>query len=506
MTKKFYVTTPIYYTNGKPHLGHAYTTVAADALARFKRQQGYDVFFLTGTDEHGQKVEKAAKEAKKAPKKYVDECVKDFQELWTKLNISHDKFIRTTDKYHEDAIQNIYAQLHEKGLIYKGTYEGWYCLPDETFWADNQVIEEKCPECKRKLIREKTESYFFKMSTFKDKLEQFFKENPEFVKPNSSYNECLNFFKNELKDLSVSRDNFTWGIPLPFDKKHVAYVWFDALFNYCTAIGYDGKGAKSIDKYWPADVHIVGKEIAKFHTVFWPIMLWSVGLKPPKQVYAHGWWLSEGQKMSKSLGNVVNPNEIADKYGPDAFRYYVLKQVPFGDDGDFTQQSMQSAYTNDLANEWGNLLNRTLVMTQRYCEGKVPKPTTAKEQDKTLLALCESATSKFDLHMEQLEFSKALNEAWTIIRACNKYIQDEKPWELAKTDEKRLHTVLYHLNDILKIIAITLYPILPTKASEAYEQLGYKDINKADFSDANTGKTKAGHQIGEVKVLFPQTK
>lgn len=502
--KKFYVTSPIYYTNGKPHLGHAYTTVACDVIARFKRQQGYDVFFLTGTDEHGQKVEKAAKEAKKLPKKFVDELVVDFQSLWSKLNISHDKFIRTTDKYHEDAVQNIYVQLYEKGLIYKGTYEGWYCLPDETFWADNQVQDEKCPECKRELKREKTESYFFKMSAFKDKLEEFFKENPQFIKPESRYNECYNFFKEELKDLSVSRDNFTWGIPLPFDKKHVAYVWFDALFNYCTAIGYDGANAESINEYWPADVHIVGKEIAKFHAVFWPVMLWTVGLKAPKQVYAHGWWLSEGQKMSKSLGNVVDPNAIADKYGADAFRYYVLKQVPFGEDGNFTQDSLQATYVNDLANEWGNLLNRTLVMTKRYCEGLVPKPSEEKEQDKTLLNLCNSTTERFALHMENLEFSKALVEAWVLIRALNKYAQDEKPWELAKTDEERLRTVLFNLNDCLRIVSILLFPVLPIKASEAYCQLGYEQLEKVTFREAHTGKTKAGHEIKDAKVLFPK--
>lgn len=504
--KKFYVTSPIYYANGKPHLGHAYTTVACDVIARFKRQQGYDVFFLTGTDEHGQKVEKAAKDAKKKPKEFVDEIVVDFQNLWKKLNISHDKFIRTTDEYHEKAVQNIYVQLYEKGLIYKGTYEGWYCLPDETFWADNQVTDEKCPECGRKLTREKTESYFFKLSAFKDKLAAFFKENSEFVKPQSRYNECFNFFKDELKDLSISRDNFTWGIPLPFDKKHVAYVWFDALFNYCTAIGYNGKDAESINAFWPADIHIVGKEIAKFHAVFWPVMLSSVGLRPPKLVYAHGWWLSEGQKMSKSLGNVVDPNAIADKYGADAFRYYVLKQVPFGEDGNFTQDSLQATYVNDLANEWGNLLNRTLVMTKRYCEGKVPKPSEEKEQDKTLLSMCNSTVERFALHMENLEFSKALGEVWVLIRALNKYVQDEKPWELVKQNEERLCTVLFNLNDCLRIVSILLFPVLPIKASEAYEQLGYKELERVPLREANTGRTKAGFEIGDVKVLFPQVK
>ncbi len=499
--KKFYVTTPIYYTNGPPHLGHAYTTIAADVIARFKKIQGFDVFFLTGTDEHCQKVEKAAKEAGKTPIQFVNEIVQQYKELWVELDIEYDKFIRTTDSYHEKAVQNIFQQMYDAGLIYKGKYEGWYCVPCETFLTDSQLVNGKCPDCGRDVKREQEESYFFKLSTYRKKLQKLFEENKQFVQPNSRWHEAYNFFKDELRDLSVSRKNVKWGIPVPFDKEHVIYVWLDALFNYLTAIEYDGKNPKSANNFWPADVHLVGKEIAKFHAVYWPAMLWAVGLKEPKQVYAHGWWTIEGDKMSKSKGNYVEPHAVIAKYGCDAFRYFLLRENTFGEDGDYSQKSFDARYNGELADEFGNLANRTLVMLNRYCNGKVPpKPKTSKLQ-KTV----EEKVKLYEDKMEAYQFNRALEETWSIIKEANKLVNDSEPWKLAKEGkQKEVENVMYELCESLRITAVLLYPFMPSSSERLYNALGLKEVKKIKLKQCKWGEIKEGKQTAEKLVLFPK--
>ncbi len=498
--KTFYVTTPIYYTNGPPHLGHAYTTVAADVISRFKKLQGYDVFFLTGTDEHGQKVEQYAKQAGKQPKEFVDELVKEFKSLWVELDIEYDKFIRTTDDYHEKAVQNVFQQVYDKGLIYKGHYEGWYCLYDENFLTDSQLVEGKCPDCKRPVQKEREESYFFKLSAFKPQLLKLFEENKEFVQPASRWHESYNFFKDELRDLSVSRKNIKWGIQVPFDKEHTIYVWFDALFNYLTALGYDGKNVKTAGKYWPADVHLVGKEIAKFHAVYWPAMLLAAGLEIPKQIYAHGWWTVEGEKMSKSKGNYVEPRAVIAKYGSDAFRYFLLRENTFGEDGDYSQKSFDARYNGELADEFGNLANRMLVMCQRYCNGKTPK-----KGNKALEKVITNNVKVYEEKMEAYQFNRALEAVWNIVREANKLVNDTAPWKLAKEGKQLdVDEVMYELIEALRVSAILLYPFMPKKANELFTALGLKNVQKTKLKDCAYGKTKEGTKLSETLMLFPK--
>ncbi len=499
--KTYYVTTPIYYANGPPHLGHAYTTIAADVIARFKKLQGYDVFFHTGTDEHGQKVEKYAREAGKQPKQFVDEIAGQFKQLWKELDIEYDKFTRTTDEYHEKTVQAIFQQVYDAGLIYKGNYEGWYCLYDENFLTDGQLVDSKCPDCKRPVQREKEESYFFKLSKFKPQLLKLFQENKQFVEPPSRWLEAYNFFKDELRDLSVSRKNVKWGIPVPFDKEHTIYVWFDALFFYLTGLGYDGENAKTGGRYWPADVHLVGKEIAKFHAVYWPAMLWAAGLEAPKKVYAHGWWTVEGEKMSKSKGNYVEPREVIKKYGADAFRYFLLRENTFGDDGNYSQKSLDSRYNGELADEFGNLANRTLVMLSRYCGGKVPsKPKTSK-----LKKIAEEKVKIYVEKMENYQFNRALEAVWDIVKDANKLINNTEPWKLAKEGkQKEVEATMYELCEALRVVSILLYPFMPTKAAELYTSLGLEDVKAAKLRQCKWGGIKPETHTKQGAVLFPK--
>ncbi|MFH0713429.1 MAG: methionine--tRNA ligase [Candidatus Micrarchaeota archaeon] len=499
--KTFYVTTPIYYTNGAPHLGHAYTTIAADTLARYKKMQGYKVFFLTGTDEHGQKVEKAAKDIGKTPKQFVDEIVEQYKTLWTALDIEYDKFIRTTDNYHEKAVQNVFQQLYDKGFIYKGNYEGWYCVPCETFLTDSQLLNAKCPDCGRDVKKEKEESYFFALSKFKPQLLKLFEENKQFVEPQSRWHEAYNFFKDDLRDLSVSRRNVKWGIPVPFDKEHVIYVWLDALFNYLTALGYDGKNKKTIDEFWPADVHLVGKEIARFHAVYWPAMLMAAGVELPKKIYAHGWWTIEGDKMSKSKGNYVEPHAVIAKYGADAFRYFLLRENTFGEDGDYSQKAFDGRYNGELADEFGNLANRTLVMVNRYCNGKIP----AKPKEGKLKKVIEEKVNLYEEKMDEYSFNRALEATWDIVREANKLVNDTEPWKLAKEGkQKDVDAVMYELCEALRVAAILLFPFTPRKSSELYAALGLKNIEKAKLKDCVYGKSKEGTAVAQTLVLFPK--
>lgn len=502
---KFYITTPIYYTNGPPHLGHAYTTIAADAMARFKKMQGGDVFFLTGTDEHGQKVEKYAKDAGKQPKQFVDELVEQFKSLWQELDINYDKFIRTTDPEHEKAVQNVFQQVYDAGLIYKGHYEGWYCMYDENFLTEGQLVDSKCPDCNRPVQREKEETYFFKLSAFKPQLMKLFEKNKQFVEPASRQHESLNFFKDELRDLSVSRKNIKWGIPVPFDKSHTIYVWFDALFNYLTALGYDGTVKKTQDKnvkkYWPADVHLVGKEIAKFHAVYWPAMLWAVGMEVPEKIYAHGWWTVEGEKMSKSKGNYVEPREVIAKYGADALRYFLLRENTFGEDGNYSEASFKSRYNGELADEFGNLANRTLVMLARYCNSQVP----AKPKESKLEKICTAQLAEYEKQMDTYQFNRALEATWEVLRSANRLVNEREPWKLAKEGKQtEVEATMYELCEALHLASLLIYPFMPRKANELHTALGLKGLENAQLKDWKWGKLKKGTKAAANVMLFPK--
>jgi methionyl-tRNA synthetase len=500
MASKFYITTPLYYSSGSPSIGHAYTTLAADTLARFKRAQGFDVFFLTGNDEHGEKVEKAAAEAKKPVEKFVEHLAEEYLALWKKLDVSQDKFMRTTDPAHKKAVQKLLVELHKKGEIYKGKYEGWYCLQDEAYFPDSDIVDGKCP-IGHKVERRSEESYFFKMSAYKTRLEKLFQKNPGFVQPENRRDEVLNFFKKELKDLSISRTTFTWGIPLPFDDKHRCYVWFDALLNYVTALGWNGD--KKNMKFWPADVQLVGKDILRFHAVYWPCILFAAGLETPEKIYAHGWWTVEGRKMSKSFGNVVDPHKVVDKYGVDAFRYFLFREVPFGGDGDYSEKAIRDRYTGELAAEWGNLLNRVLVMIERYSAGEIPDGST----DAGLKEDALKAVKVYESKMEELKFHEAIESVMSLLRASNKFVNDQAPWELAKHNkQKELDDTLYNLAEALRVSCILFAPFMPAASQKAWEQLGLKGkVSEQEFSDAKSWRlVKKGTKIGKAKILFPK--
>ncbi len=476
--KTYYITTPIYYPSDKLHIGHSYTTVAADTIARYKRLKGYDVMFLTGTDEHGQKIQRKAEEDGVSPKEYVDNIVAGIKELWKLMQITNDHFIRTTDKYHEKAVQKIFKKLYDQGDIYKSEYEGWYCTPCESFWTETQLENGKCPDCKRKVELTKEESYFFRLSKYQDRLIKYIKENPEFIQPVSRQNEMLNnFLLPGLEDLCVSRTTFDWGIPVTFDDKHVIYVWIDALSNYLTALGYMSEDDSNYRKYWPADVQLVGKEIVRFHTIIWPAMLMALGEPLPKQVFGHGWLLLEGGKMSKSKGNVVDPVILVKKYGIDAVRYFLLREVPFGSDGVFSNESLINRINSDLANDLGNLVSRTVAMIDKYFDGTIPSEGIAGDYDEDLKNVLLKTNEKVEELLDKLQFSTALIEIWNAISRTNKYIDETMPWVLAKdnSNKERLAAVLYNLAESIRIISILIQPFMPETPKKIWRQLGINE-------------------------------
>ena len=504
---KYYITTPIYYPSGKLHIGHSYTTVAADTMARYKRLQGYDVMFLTGTDEHGQKIQRVAEQEGVTPKEYVDRIVDGIKSLWSLMKITNDKFIRTTDQEHVKAVQKIFKKLYDQGDIYKSEYEGWYCTPCESFWTETQLVDGKCPDCGREVELTKEESYFFRLSKYQDRLIRHLDENPEFIQPVSRKNEMINnFIKPGLEDLCVSRTSFKWGIPVTFDEKHVVYVWIDALSNYITALGYLSDDDADFRRFWPADVHLVGKEIVRFHTIIWPAMLMALNLPLPKQVYGHGWLVLEGGKMSKSKGNVIDPVILIEKYGLDAIRYFLLREVPFGSDGVFSNEALIQRINSDLANDLGNLISRTVAMIQKYFSGKLPEEKLAGDHDDDLISVVTSAPRKVEELLDQLQFSTALSEIWKAVSRTNKYIDETMPWILAKDEDKkpRLAQVLYNLVESIRIISILIQPFMPETPHKIWEQTGICENCRSWENAFEWGKYSGERPVSPGGVIFPR--